>query len=288
MKTKTASSIAPAAGALALVLSVFMGASGAGAAQPWTIEGKVVYVDDGDTLILLQADKSKASIRLSDIDAPEVSHGQGRPGQPFSDQSRKSLTEMARGAQASATCYERDRYDRLVCTVFVNGQDLNAEQVRRGMAWATRRAAVDLGGRIGPDYLQGRDISPEELINTFRLRGVQFGESLSEPEKQRWLNEAFGALHDLARVLGFKPSWIGLGGGDEPRLALAIGARGKSNHAAHFEPTLRVINLTRESGAPFPRSREPSWPTRRRSRTFCPGSIGPAAWRSPARAMLLT
>ena len=121
MKTKTPSFSAPAAGALALVLSVFMAASDAGAAQPWTIEGKVVYVDDGDTLILLQADKSKASIRLSDIDAPEVSHGQGRPGQPFSDQSRKSLTEMARGAQASATCYERDRYERLVCTVFVNG-----------------------------------------------------------------------------------------------------------------------------------------------------------------------
>ena len=124
--------------------------------------------------------------------------------------------------------------------------DANAKETRRKV---TRRAAVDLGGRIGPDYLQGRDISPEELINTFRLRGVQFGESLSEPEKQRWLNEAFGALHDLARVLGFKPSWIGLGGGDEPRLALAIGARGKSNHAAHFEPSLRVINLTRESGA---------------------------------------
>jgi endonuclease YncB( thermonuclease family) len=141
MKTKTPSFSAPAAGALALVLSVFMAASDAGAAQPWTIEGKVVYVDDGDTLILLQADKSKASIRLSDIDAPEVSHGQGRPGQPFSDQSRKSLTDMARGAQASATCYERDRYERLVCTVFVNGQDLNAEQVRRGMAWANHANA---------------------------------------------------------------------------------------------------------------------------------------------------
>lgn len=124
--------------------------------------------------------------------------------------------------------------------------DARAKDTRRKV---TRRANVDLGNRMGPDYLKGQDVTPEALIHTFRLRGVQFGEALSEVEKQRWLNEAFCALHDLARAIGFKPSWIGLGGGDEPRLALAIGARGSSNHAAHFEPTLRVINLTRQSGA---------------------------------------
>lgn len=112
----------------------------------------------------------------------------------------------------------------------------------------TRRAGEETMERKGEDYLAGRDVSPDELMATFGLRGIQFGESLSNKERQRWVNEAFCALHDLARVIGFKPRWLGLGRGDE-RLALAIGARGHGAFAAHYEPHLRVINLTRDSGA---------------------------------------
>ena len=72
------------------------------AAQPWTLEGKVVYVDDGDTLTILEADYSRASVRLSDIDAPETSHGRGRPGQPYSQASKQSLTALAAGKDAKA------------------------------------------------------------------------------------------------------------------------------------------------------------------------------------------
>lgn len=108
------------------------------AAQSWPMEGKVIHVEDGDTLTILQSDFSKASVRLSDIDAPETSHGRTRPGQPYSQASKQSLAALARGQQAMATCYERDRWERPVCTVFINGQDVNAEQLRRGMAWVNR------------------------------------------------------------------------------------------------------------------------------------------------------
>lgn len=40
------------------------------AAQPWPMTGKVIHVEDGDTLTILQSDFSKVSVRLSDIDAP--------------------------------------------------------------------------------------------------------------------------------------------------------------------------------------------------------------------------
>lgn len=121
-----------------------------------------------------------------------------------------------------------------------------ARALRRAV---TRRAPLGEQEREGPDYLGGWDISTEELLATFRLRGVQFGESLSDKEKQRWMNEAFAALHDLARVIGFEPAWLGLGGGGQKALALAIGARGHGQASAHFEPGLRVINLTRDNGA---------------------------------------
>lgn len=112
----------------------------------------------------------------------------------------------------------------------------------------TRRASADLEVRVGPDFLGGWDISGQELLETFRLRGVQFGEALSDKEKQRWLNEAFCAFHDLSRIIGFEPAWIGLGGRGRPTLGLAFGARGQGGASAHFEPALWVVNLTRDTG----------------------------------------
>lgn len=100
------------------------------ASQSWTLTGKVIHVDDGDTLTLLQPDRTKVHIRLSDIDATDTSHGRSRPGQPYSNAYRPSLVGLAGGQQATATYYER-----AVCTVFANGEDVNAKQLRRGLAW---------------------------------------------------------------------------------------------------------------------------------------------------------
>lgn len=109
-------------------------------AEPWALTGKVINVADGDSLTLMLEDFSKVSVRLSDIDAPESGHGQRRPGQPFSNASRQALSALVKGQQASATCYEIDnpKYKRSVCTVVVNGVNVNAEQLRLGMAWANR------------------------------------------------------------------------------------------------------------------------------------------------------
>lgn len=104
------------------------------AAGPWTIAGQVIHVEDGDTLTILQGDLQTV-VRLSDIDAPETAHGHDRPGQAHGQESRRSLALLAQGRQAAATCYERDRWQRSVCTVWIDGLDLNAEQLRRGMAW---------------------------------------------------------------------------------------------------------------------------------------------------------
>ncbi len=113
------------------------------------LEGKVIHVDDGDTVIVLNRENTKINVRLSDIDAPEISHGQTRPGQPYSRRSTQSLQDLALGKIVNATCYEEDRYSRQVCTIRVSGIDVNAEQVRRGMAMANR---------ANPRYLRNKEI----------------------------------------------------------------------------------------------------------------------------------
>lgn len=104
---------------------------------PKQIEGKVVYVDDGDTLVLLDKGHNQVKIRLTDADAPETpKENQGRAGQPFSKASSAHLASLVKGRSAVALCYERDRFKREVCRVTVDGRDVSLEQIRAGMAWA--------------------------------------------------------------------------------------------------------------------------------------------------------
>lgn len=98
--------------------------------------------------------------------------------------------------------------------------------------------------RIGPSARSAdSDVSPDDLIATFGFRGVQFGSTLGQAERQLWLNEIYDAFSDLADMLELPKKWIGLGG-----VGVAIGARGRGDASAHYEPTLKVFNFTRRSG----------------------------------------
>jgi endonuclease YncB( thermonuclease family) len=100
-------------------------------------ESKIIHVDDGDTIVMLDAQKRKHAIRLTDLDAPETPKPKlDRPGQPFSSASKQNLGELAKGKVGKAQCFDIDRYERLVCRVLVDGRDLSLEQIRSGFAWA--------------------------------------------------------------------------------------------------------------------------------------------------------
>ncbi|BBW89478.1 thermonuclease family protein [Klebsiella pneumoniae] len=92
--------------------------------------GKVVNVIDGDTVRVLNAGKA-FKVRLNGIDAPE-SH------QPFGQRSKQSLIKLAAQKDVTVLTTAQDRYGRFLGTLMLNGRNLNAEQVRSGMAWAYR------------------------------------------------------------------------------------------------------------------------------------------------------
>ena len=104
---------------------------------------RIVYVDDGDTVVGLDAANDQKKIRLASIDAPESSHTnkeRGRIGQPFSDNSKRFLESMVKGKTVGTHCVDSDRYGRLVCELLVDGKSVNAEMVRSGWAWANTAA----------------------------------------------------------------------------------------------------------------------------------------------------
>ena len=102
---------------------------------------KIIAVLDGDTVLIRRAG-SLVKIRLAEIDAPEVGHA-GMSGQPpnsqkaqaFGETSKRSLSDMVLGKQVKVVSQTVDQYGRMVAHLGVNGLDVNAEQIRRGMAW---------------------------------------------------------------------------------------------------------------------------------------------------------
>lgn len=100
--------------------------------------------------------------------------------------------------------------------------------------------------RLSSPQTPERAISPDLFLETFGFRGVEFGEWLPDDERQLVLNHGYWALIDLADVLKIPPGAVGLNG----TLAVAFGARGQGGMAAaHYEPSRKVLNLTRVRGA---------------------------------------
>ena len=92
------------------------------------LDGTIVGVADGDTVTLLDANRTQHRIRLDGIDAPERT-------QPHGQRARQSLAALAHGRPARADCPKVDRYGRAVCRVVIDGVDVGLEQIRRGYAW---------------------------------------------------------------------------------------------------------------------------------------------------------
>jgi endonuclease YncB( thermonuclease family) len=116
--------------------------------QAWgsLLEGRVVRVSDGDTIVVLDANKQQYKIRLAGIDAPE-SH------QPFGEASRKHLAQLVAGKVVAVNWAKRDKYGRIVGKVMIAPPDACPDsrpecpktldaclaQITYGLAWHFKR-----------------------------------------------------------------------------------------------------------------------------------------------------
>jgi len=82
------------------------------------------------------------------------------------------------------------------------------------------------------------------LLNTVKVRGIQWGNSVTDEERKEHLKNIATTFEDLSNILNISIDQIAGG----QKLAFAIGARGKGSFLAHYEPTLMIINLTRARG----------------------------------------
>lgn len=145
------------------------------------LSGRVVYVQDGDTLTLLDPDKRQHRIRIAGIDAPEKA-------QPFGNRSRQNLASMAHGQEAIADCPKTDRYGRKVCKVWVQPSDcptcgktldVGYAQISAGMAWWYRAYVKEQSAEDRGRY------ESEENDARLRKRGLWVDDSPVPPWEWR-------------------------------------------------------------------------------------------------------
>jgi micrococcal nuclease len=99
-----------------------------------TLQGRVVRVIDGDTVVVLDAEKTQHRIRLAGIDAPERK-------QPFGQRSKQYLASQIAGQDVIVDWDKHDRYHRIVGKIIYDGQDVDLAMVRAGLAWWYRHYA---------------------------------------------------------------------------------------------------------------------------------------------------
>ena len=99
-----------------------------------TLLGKAVRILDGDTVEVLDARKRTHRVRLAGIDAPESK-------QPFGAKAKRALSSLVAGETVAVDWHKRDRYDRLVGKIMLDGADVNLALVRAGYAWWYREYA---------------------------------------------------------------------------------------------------------------------------------------------------
>ena len=94
--------------------------------------GKVVKVSDGDTVTILASDKTQHKIRLNDIDAPEKK-------QAFGNKSKDNLAKYIAGKTVTVQYQKKDKYKRVLGTIYYNNTDINLQQVKDGYAWVYKK-----------------------------------------------------------------------------------------------------------------------------------------------------
>lgn len=119
------------AGVVGLIAFNQLLGTGLKAAAP--ISGRALVVD-GDTLAI-----NGKRVRLEGIDAPEMGQTCGRRWfgtWNCGREAQRALEQLVSGRRVDCESKGQDKYGRDLGICFVDSRDINAELVRRGLAWA--------------------------------------------------------------------------------------------------------------------------------------------------------
>ncbi len=144
-------------------------------------EGVCMHVSDGDTVTVKLGGRSE-KIRLIGIDAPELK-------QKYGPESRRYLADRILHRKVRVKGNSRDKYKRLLATIYLDEENINLSMIRAGWAW---------------DYVQysmGREYAQAQKEARAARRGLWAAPSAVAPWQFRH-PEAYGMTERVADELG--------------------------------------------------------------------------------------
>jgi len=127
-----------------------------------TLLGKVVGVSDGDTITVLDADKTEHKVRLMGIDAPEKS-------QDFGNQSKQALSNYIYQREVTVDYKKKDKYQRIVGKVILDKQDICLAMIEQGMAWHYKDYEKEQSKKDRDLYSQAELKARNEKVGLWRV-----------------------------------------------------------------------------------------------------------------------
>ena len=92
------------------------------------LNGVISRVIDADTVVIKSDQGINYKIRLLGIDAPEIN-------QVYGKEATRYLSNKVLGKNLKVLGENKDRYHRLLGKLILNGNDINLDLVKNGMAW---------------------------------------------------------------------------------------------------------------------------------------------------------
>ena len=125
------------------------------------LAGRIVGVTDGDTVTLLDNNKTLYKVRLTGIDAPESR-------MPYGQKAKTYLSSLVFGKDVVAITRKHDRYGRTLATLMVDGQDANLEMVQAGLAWHYKQYAREQPRAEALAYAQAEELAREQHLGLWQ------------------------------------------------------------------------------------------------------------------------
>ncbi len=199
------------------------------------IEYEHIGIQTGKPYIVWQTSGCKRFFysRSKDIDLEKIQKGQYL----LLDDERNSI--LFYGSQSEVIIAKCELIDSLIAA--------KKEKTKRKKKLVPKQ--LEHLEREGTDHRHSHNITGDDFLNAFKIRGGEFGNYTNDKDRQTNLNMAYEAFCDLAEALEISREDIGLPGLETGALGIAFGARGHGNALAHYEPEREVINLTKLRGA---------------------------------------
>jgi endonuclease YncB( thermonuclease family) len=130
-------------------------------AQAFTLVGRVIGITDGDTITVLDSEKTEHKIRLMGIDAPEKKQGYG-------NESKKALSNYIYQKEVTVEYKKQDRYKRKVGKIILDKQDICLQMIKDGMAWHYKDYEKEQSKTDREMYSQAEDKAKKEKIGLWQ------------------------------------------------------------------------------------------------------------------------